>query len=481
MSKVSKNIKKLRTDRNMTQDSLAERICVTRQTVSSWENGRTQPDIDMLEHLADALNAGIEEIIYGEKRNIGFEAPKNDKQKIMSIVFATLGSLLTATGLIIIFVSLWDRIPEFLLASLSFLPLIAGGGVALWVYEKKRSSIGWSEGASVAWVAGLIATTALVISMFSIDIDIWIIMAFISILILPIAYIFNAVFPLTAYFCTVTYYVICYPLSSFKNFIPLAFGIVLYILGLIRIKSTDSSDARQKFSVWVALISAGVMLYFHCLESAHRGTPSLLCLLFGTFAALYAADKGDDFPYPFRYIAVPSITVALSLLCFSAESWIGRPHYGTLTPNLLSPGLSPIVAAISLVSGIIYGKKSFIKNHTKTVFVALSSIASFICAISATFAEFFSETTETVVVTAIILISFAVSVTLIVDGIRKIRLSTVNLGLVMICVIVYATLIMGRFDAVYSGIACIAMGLILLFINFKLSKVFKAKEMYKNA
>jgi len=51
----------------------------------------------------------------------------------------------------------------------------------------------------------------------------------------------------------------------------------------------------------------------------------------------------------------------------------------------------------------------------------------------------------------------------------------------MICVIVYATLIMGRFDAVYSGIACIAMGLILLFINFKLSKVFKAKEMDKNA
>lgn len=39
VAKVSKNIKKLRTDNGLTQDALAEKINVTRQTVSSWENG----------------------------------------------------------------------------------------------------------------------------------------------------------------------------------------------------------------------------------------------------------------------------------------------------------------------------------------------------------------------------------------------------------------------------------------------------------
>ena len=92
MAKISKNIKRLRAEKNLTQDSLAEKLCITRQAVSSWENDRTQPDIDMLELLSTALNTGIEELIYGEKRNIGLEAPKTDKQKIMNIVFATLGS-----------------------------------------------------------------------------------------------------------------------------------------------------------------------------------------------------------------------------------------------------------------------------------------------------------------------------------------------------------------------------------------------------
>lgn len=42
MAKVSKNIKKLRTEKNLTQDALAEKINVTRQTISSWENGVSQ-------------------------------------------------------------------------------------------------------------------------------------------------------------------------------------------------------------------------------------------------------------------------------------------------------------------------------------------------------------------------------------------------------------------------------------------------------
>ena len=66
MAKISKNIKRLRSEKGLTQDLLAERLCISRQAVSSWENDRTQPDIDMLELLADALEVGIEELIYGE-------------------------------------------------------------------------------------------------------------------------------------------------------------------------------------------------------------------------------------------------------------------------------------------------------------------------------------------------------------------------------------------------------------------------------
>lgn len=51
MDQVAKHIKDLRKHAGLTQDDLAERMHVTRQTVSSWETGRTQPDIETLSAL----------------------------------------------------------------------------------------------------------------------------------------------------------------------------------------------------------------------------------------------------------------------------------------------------------------------------------------------------------------------------------------------------------------------------------------------
>lgn len=39
MNVVSDSIKKLRKEKGMTQDELAEKLCVTRQAVSNWEQG----------------------------------------------------------------------------------------------------------------------------------------------------------------------------------------------------------------------------------------------------------------------------------------------------------------------------------------------------------------------------------------------------------------------------------------------------------
>ena len=41
----------LRTNRGLSQDELAERICVTRQAVSRWENGETVPNTETLKLL----------------------------------------------------------------------------------------------------------------------------------------------------------------------------------------------------------------------------------------------------------------------------------------------------------------------------------------------------------------------------------------------------------------------------------------------
>ena len=65
MNNVGKSIKKLRNEKGLTQDQLAETLHVTRQAVSNWENGKTQPDIETLSALAECFEIPVEELIYG--------------------------------------------------------------------------------------------------------------------------------------------------------------------------------------------------------------------------------------------------------------------------------------------------------------------------------------------------------------------------------------------------------------------------------
>ena len=70
MASISKNIKRLRKENNLTQDALAEKLFVTRQTISYWETGRNQPTLDMLGDLAAALNCSPLDIIGTKKQTL---------------------------------------------------------------------------------------------------------------------------------------------------------------------------------------------------------------------------------------------------------------------------------------------------------------------------------------------------------------------------------------------------------------------------
>ena len=62
---IGKNIKAIRQTKGMTQNDLANALYVTRQTVSNYENGRSQPDLDMLLKIAEILETDVNAVIYG--------------------------------------------------------------------------------------------------------------------------------------------------------------------------------------------------------------------------------------------------------------------------------------------------------------------------------------------------------------------------------------------------------------------------------
>lgn len=51
--------------KNMTQDELAEKLFVTRQTVSNYETGKSRPDIEMLTRIAETLETDPNTVLYG--------------------------------------------------------------------------------------------------------------------------------------------------------------------------------------------------------------------------------------------------------------------------------------------------------------------------------------------------------------------------------------------------------------------------------
>lgn len=61
---VGSRIRAERTRAGLSQEALAERLHVTRQTISNWEVGKNQPDIESLKALAEALEVPVERLIY---------------------------------------------------------------------------------------------------------------------------------------------------------------------------------------------------------------------------------------------------------------------------------------------------------------------------------------------------------------------------------------------------------------------------------
>ena len=56
-------LRSLREKNKMTQDQMAERLMVTRQAVSRWENGDTQPNTDTLRILSKEFNVSINTLL----------------------------------------------------------------------------------------------------------------------------------------------------------------------------------------------------------------------------------------------------------------------------------------------------------------------------------------------------------------------------------------------------------------------------------
>ncbi len=90
---LQNQIKKYRKLMKLSQEELAEKVYVTRQTVSNWENGKSYPDIHSLLTLSSLFEVSLDELIKGDIELMKKEISKKDVDlhnyysNIFSIIF----------------------------------------------------------------------------------------------------------------------------------------------------------------------------------------------------------------------------------------------------------------------------------------------------------------------------------------------------------------------------------------------------------
>ena len=75
---ISKQIKKYRLDSKLSQEALAEKVFVTRQTISNWENGKNYPDINSLVLLSTLFGVSLDTLVKGDLEEMKEEIKAKD-------------------------------------------------------------------------------------------------------------------------------------------------------------------------------------------------------------------------------------------------------------------------------------------------------------------------------------------------------------------------------------------------------------------
>ena len=67
--KIGEMILKIRKENHLTQQELANKLGVTYQAVSKWENGKNMPDLTILKHLCEEFNIDLNDFLSGKQKS----------------------------------------------------------------------------------------------------------------------------------------------------------------------------------------------------------------------------------------------------------------------------------------------------------------------------------------------------------------------------------------------------------------------------
>lgn len=458
MTKISKNIKNLRNEKGMTQSDLANVLYISRQAVSSWENGRTQPDVEMLGKLSQVFSVSVEELLYGKKYNTNIETEK-DKPSYNStlvIAFAILGSLLAGTGVILIFFTFWKNLPMLAKGILSFLPLVLGQASGIFALIKKRDKVHWCEGAGVLWSAGIAATLTMVYNIFSLTINWQDILIIISLSILPVIFLLKSVSPLIVYYaCSFVWgFDVIYRDSFLTKIIILILVTIGGIIFSLRLLKTEKRSRRSIYSLWISTVALLVLIITIGAAENDALVLSGVCIM-GIILSIISI-KESELIMPYK---IPGLIItSAATFMFSTGLALDVEKYRAYDIILFI-----LYFALAIFTAV-YTKI----NKADKVFMAYI-ITDFVSVIAYIVCAAYSRDTDkaTILLLGINVVSY---ILLMIYGAKDKKLLPINIGFIFIALSTAMIVIASGLSMLSSGVLLLIFGVILLIINISLSR-----------
>lgn len=90
---ISQMLKEKRAEHKLTQEMLAEKILVSKKTISNWETGKTMPDINSLIRLAKLFDLSLDRLLL-EGSDVVKDIKKKEKAYTYQTIFIVLMTII---------------------------------------------------------------------------------------------------------------------------------------------------------------------------------------------------------------------------------------------------------------------------------------------------------------------------------------------------------------------------------------------------
>lgn len=422
-------------------------------------------------------------------------------QNLLQIILSVIGALLIGVGIISILAFNWDNLPETLRMIIAFLPLVFSYLLMFYTIKNKASSAAWCEGAAIANTAGIFASLAMLSQVFhvSASLDNYFLLS--AMLILPTIYLLNSASPLLIYYGALLLWRFNFE-QIFKLLVleqtQLASLLSLFLAALslpfIIKRHQDKSKFGFTYINWSSVL-LGFVFTADVFISVGKISPLISVLVLCTLAAAAAVAFRQQLPVrPFAFVG--NITyIVLFILGYSRKSytwwlidwWLAE---NSQTIFFLTLGFLAIFVGV----GLWLYKYTQKQNKIATGYYLLSLVGS-TGLLSAMMAyDNLFKTDRTIyyrsdfttpfgnyiwIIANLIIVALAIL--LFYRGIKEQTPSSSSMGLALICILVTLRFFDDDFSFLIKGLIFIAMGMVFLVANWRLSKYFKTTNIKTNS